>query len=118
MPFCKLADLRRDTKWSVINPTIYSRCFTAATRNPSRCELRLVFSHETKDCSHQELTESTIEGQLKSMEQSIQALVPAQLCPAVRLSGEMCRKWNRRDCNYLYCRHSHTCATHVGDLTQ
>ena len=34
MLFCKLADLRRDTKWSVINPTIYARCFTAATRNP------------------------------------------------------------------------------------
>ena len=92
-PFCKLAALRRDTKWSVINPTIYARCFTAATRNPPRCELCLAFSHETKDCSHQELMKSSIEGWLKSMEQSIQALVPAQPRPAVRSSGEVCRKW-------------------------
>ena len=38
MLFRKHATLRRDTKWSVINLTIYARCFTAATRNPPRCE--------------------------------------------------------------------------------
>ena len=97
--FRKLAALRRDTKCLVINPTIYARCFTAATRNPPRYELCLAFSHEMKDCNHWDFAESSIEGQLKGMKQSIQALIPAQACPAVKSSGEVCRKWNRGDCN-------------------
>ena len=32
--FHKLAVLRRDTKWLVINPTIYARFFTVTKRNP------------------------------------------------------------------------------------
>ena len=56
----KLAALRRDTKWLVINPTIYARCFTAATRNPPRCKLCLAFSHDTKDCSQQDIAECSI----------------------------------------------------------
>ena len=85
--FCKFAALRRDTKWSVINPTIYATCFTAATRKPPGCELCLAFSHEIKDCNHRDFAESSIEGQLKGMEQSIQALVPAQARPAVKSCG-------------------------------
>ena len=115
--FCKLAALRRDTKWSVINPTIYARCFTAATRKPPRCELCLAFSHEIKDCNHQDFAESSIEGQLKGMEQSIQTFVPAQARPTVKSSREVCRKWNRGDCNYPYCRHTHMCSS-CEDLTR
>ena len=72
--FCKLVALRRDTKWLVINLTIYARYFTAATRNPPRCELCLAFSH---DCSHQDFMECSIEIRLMSMEQSIETLIPA-----------------------------------------
>ena len=60
--FRKLAALRRDTKCSVINPTIYAKYFMAATRNPPSCELCLAFSHEMKDCNHQDFAESSIEG--------------------------------------------------------
>ena len=92
----------------VINPTIYARCFTAETMNPPRCELCLAFSHDTKDCSQWDIAECSIEGRLKSMEQTMQALVPAQPHPSVKSSGEVCRKWNRGECNYPYCRHTHT----------
>ena len=114
--FCKLAALRRDTNWSVINPTIYARCFMVATRNPTRCELCLAFSHDTKDCSHWDIAECSIEGQLKSMEQSMQALVPAQPHFAVKSSGEVCRKWNRGNTITLTAG-THICAAHVEDLT-
>ena len=68
MLFRKHAAIRRDTKWLVINPTIYTRRFTAATRNPPRCELCLAITHDTKDCSQRDATEYGIEGRLKSME--------------------------------------------------
>ena len=75
--FRKHAALRKESKWSVINPTIYARCFTSAPRNPAKCELCLAVTHDTWDCSHQEPSED-IEMRLRSMEQSIQGLSPSQ----------------------------------------
>ena len=109
--FRKHAALRRDTNWSVINPTIYARCFTAATRNPPRCKLCLAISHDTKDCSQQDITDYSLEGRLKSMEQTMWALAPAHPQTPVKSSGEVCRKWNRGECNYPYCRHTHVCSS-------
>ena len=116
MLFRKLAALRRDTKWSVINPTIYARCCMAATRNPPRCELCLAFSHETKDYSHREFAESSIEGRLKSMERSIQALVPAQ--PHLQSSRLVkCVGNGTWETEITLTAGTHMYAAHVGDLT-
>jgi len=101
---------RKEMRWSMINPTIYARCFTAATRNPPRCEVCLAVTHETKDCSQQEATKGDIEGRLRSMEQTIQNLSPAPPQHAIHFSGEVCRKWNKGDCSYPYCRHTHVCS--------
>ena len=109
--FQKLEALRRDTKWSVINPTIYARCFTVATRNPPRCELCLAFSHDTRYCSQRDIVECSIKGWLKSMEQTMQALVPTKPHPSVKSSGEVCRKWKWGECNCPYCRHTHVCSS-------
>ena len=110
--FCKLAALRRDTKWSVIKLTIYARCFTAATRKPPRCELCLAFSHEIKDCNHQDFAESSIEGQLKGMEQSIQTFVPAhahlQLSRPVKCVGN-----GIGETAITLTAGTHTCVAHV-----
>ena len=108
MLFCKYAALRRDTKWSVINPTIYTSSFMAATRNPPKCELHLAVTHDTKDCSQRDVSEHGIDGHLKSMEQTMQALVPPHLYPPVKSSGEVCRKWNQGECNYPLLQ-AHTC---------
>lgn len=107
--FRKHAALRRDSKWSVINPTIYSRCFTSAVRNPAKCELCLAVTHNTWDCSQRDPSED-IETRLRSMEQSIQGLSPAHPRPAIQFSGEVCRKWNKGECNYPYCKHTHVCS--------
>ena len=73
----KYVALRKETRWSMINPTIYTRCFTAATRNPPRCELCLSVAHETKDCSQHNSSEGDIEGRLRCMEQTIQSFSTA-----------------------------------------
>ena len=109
MLFHELTALRRHTKWSVIDPIIYARCFTAATRNPPRCELCLVITHDTKDCSQWDVAEYSIEGRLKSMEQT-------QPQPSIKSSGEVCRKWNKGECNYSYCKLTCVCSS-CGGLT-
>ena len=112
--FCKHAALRRESKWSVINLTIYARCFISAPRNPAKCELRLAVTHDTRDCFHREPGED-IETRLRSMEQSIQGLSPAQPCPTIHFLGEVCRKYNKGECNYLYCKHTHVCSSCGGN---
>ena len=62
--FCKHAALKSDTKWSVINPTLYARCFTGVAKNVARCELCWAAMHETKDCPQQLRCEPTWESQL------------------------------------------------------
>ena len=101
----------------MINPTIYARCFIAATRNPPRCKLCLSITHDTKDCCQQDVTEYGIERRLKSKEQTTQALIPTHPHPPVKLSGEVCRKWNRGECNYPFAG-THTCAACVMELTR
>ena len=110
MLFQKHAALRKETRWSVINPTIYARCFTTATRNPPRCELCLPVAHETKDCSQHNSSEGDIEGRLRCMEQTIQSFSMAPPRHNIQFSGEVCRKWNRGEYSYLYCRHTHVCS--------
>lgn len=92
--FRKHAALRREWRWRAINPTIYARCFTSATRNPAKCDLCLAITHDTRDCSQQDPSED-MESRLRSMERSIKGLWPAQPHPAIQFSGEVCRKWSK-----------------------
>ena len=110
MLFRKHTAFRNDTKWSVINPTIYARCFMAAARNPPRCETCLSVTHETKDCPQHDVSEWDIEARLRNMEQTIHNLPPAPTRHHIQFSGEVCRKWNKGECNYPFCRHTHVCS--------
>ena len=111
MLFHKHAALRRETRWSVINPTIYARCFTAATRSPPRCEVCLASTHDTRECSQRDVDEGDIEGRLRNMERTIQNLPPLPPRNVIQFSGEVCRKWNKGECRYAYCRHTHVCSS-------
>ena len=110
--FRKHAALKADTKWSVINPTLYARCFTGAARDVVRCELCWAATHETKDCAQQVGTERSLEARLQVIEDSVQVMTHAQQRnpqTQSRPSGEICRKYNNQGCNYPYCRHTHAC---------
>ena len=109
--FRKHAALRSDTRWSVINTTLYARCFTGAPREV-RCELCWANSHETKECLHLTGTDSAIESRMQLIEQSIQTMSQRRVQPTrPRSSGEVCRKFNNEGCTYPYCRHDHVCMT-------
>ena len=110
--FQKHTTLKADTKWSVINTTLYTRCFTGAPREVVRCELCWATSHDTKDCLHLARADSTIEFCVQNVKDSLHALLQQRSQPAhLRLSGEICRKFNNEGCTYPYCIHAHVCMT-------
>ena len=39
---------------------------------------------------------------------------PTQPRPPVRSFRDVCRKWNRKECNYPYCRYTHVCSSCEG----
>jgi len=117
MLFWKHMAHKKDTRWSVINPTIYARYFTAATRNPPMCEVCLAITHETKDCSQKEETEGDIEGRLRSMEQTIQNLSPVLSRHTIQFSEKSARS-GIRETAAIRSADTLTCAAYVERHTQ
>ena len=108
--FQKHAALKQDNKWSVINTTLYARCFTGAPKNPVKCETCLATTHETRDCDQWMFPEPSLKSRMESMERRMRQ-VPLPSRGAIRYSGEVCQKWNREECSFPYCRHTHVCST-------
>ena len=84
--FRKHAALKADTKWSVINTTLYASCFTGTPREVGQCELCWATSHDTRDCFRLAGAESTIEYRVQNIEDSIQAHAPDR---PVRYAGSL-----------------------------
>ena len=66
--FHKHVALRKDTIWSVINTTIYARCFTRAPRNPVRCGVCRAATHEMQDCGEELSQDMSLERRIENME--------------------------------------------------
>ena len=109
----KHAALKRDNKWSAINTTIYARCFTAAPRNPVRCGMCAATTHTTQDCVEGISPDTALERRMENMERQLTQWAPRPR-PPIRHSGEVCNKWNREECTFPYCRHTHVCSICAG----
>lgn len=117
--FRRQAALTGNTKWSVVNSTMYAMNFTGAAATKTRCELCLASSHTDRECAQRGNAEPDTRDRLKAIETAVLAMTrqpqPGQrpLLPAgpPRPSGEPCRKWNTTGCFFSRCRHSHTCST-------
>ena len=49
--FRRQAALTGNTRWSVINSTLYTMCFTGQATNMKRCELCFAISHTEGECA-------------------------------------------------------------------
>ena len=105
----KHAALKKDTKWSVINTTIYARCVMGAPRNPVKCEVCASTTHDTQDCIEGLSSSMSIEQCMELMERQLTQLAPRPRAP-IRHSGEVRKKWNREECSFPYCLHTHVCS--------
>jgi hypothetical protein len=115
--FRRQAALTGNTRWSGINSTLYTMCFTGMAAATKRCELGFATSHSERECAQRGDPDPDVKDRLKAIEAAVLALTNGQqkaATPSAKLSGEFCRKWNAGSCTYPRCRYNHTCSSCQG----
>ena len=117
--FRRQAALTGLTRWSAINPTLYTLCFAGSARTSSRCELCFATTHHTKECAQQGDPDPGVRERLRAIEKAVLSMSPVSGSPAAPLprgggpvrasSGQACRLWNNNRCTFRLCRHAHVC---------
>ena len=111
-------------KWSRINPSLFSLCFTGKAQIANRCDLCLAASHATKDCALVAEGDPDLPSRLKAVESAVAAFsqtgglssVDRRLQgPPRRTQDEVCRVWNEKRCYFRRCRFRHVCSTCAGN---
>lgn len=114
--FRRQAALTKNDRWSAINSTLYTMCFTGMASSTKRCELCFATTHSEQECAQRGDPDPGMKDRLKAIETAVLAMankrdpVGRQVQPAVVPSGEPCRKWNTVGCTYPRCRHTHACS--------
>ena len=100
-------------KWSAINPSIYSFCFTRKAAISTRCDLCLSTGHVTTNCPLQEDADPDLPIHLKAVETAVLSLAGQSKGSNVGTrikSGQVCRLFNNDACRYKNCKHLHQCS--------
>ena len=111
--FRRQAAITGNKKWSQINPSLYSICFTGCAQVQSRCELCMSVVHSTKQCVLVTDTDPELPARIKAVESAVVSLAAQQSsslkahCPS---SSEVCRLYNENRCRFPKCRYRHACA--------
>ena len=115
--FCCQAALT--AKWSAINPTLYSICFTGVAQATTRCEICLATSHSMKDCAKQGNPDPGVLDWVKALESMVLSVSPRASLSATPLENcqqmEICHLWNRNRCSFRRYRYCHVCLSCKGD---
>jgi len=103
-------------KWSVVNPTLYTTCFTGAERTgTSRCELCFATSHSDQGCAQRGNLDLGLPDRLKAVKSVVLSLsngasASGRRPPQVfQPSEEICRLWNNNMCRFCNCHYTHLC---------
>ena len=110
------AALTGNERWSVINTTLYTMCFTGRPSLTKRCELRFASTHTEQECAQRGGPDPEMKDRLKVLETAVLAMTSKQDQAAklnhqpIKPSGKPCWKWNGGECTYPRCRHSHVCS--------
>ena len=117
--FRRQAALTGLTRWSVINPTLYTLCFAGSARTATRCELCFATTHHTKECAQQGYPDPGVRDRLRAIEKAVLSLTPSAGPSAAVLpqggglvrapSGQACCLWNDNKCTFRHCHHAHVC---------
>ena len=103
-------------QWSQVNPSLYTICFTGKAKRMGRCERCLSAAHKTEECSLPNEDDPDMAKRLKTIEAAVMALTQSSSSSLPRgQSGEICRKYNRGECTFRYCKYGHRCATCRGN---
>ena len=112
------AAITGNRKWSQINPSLYSICFTGCAQALTCCELCLSSTHTTNQCILAADSDLELLARLKAVESTVVYLA-TQHQNALKvyrpLSTEICRLYNDNRCRFLKCRYRHACLKCNGD---
>ena len=119
--FRRQAAITHNDRWSIINSTLYTMCFTGMASSTKRCELCFASTHTEQECAQRGNPDPGMKDRLRAIETAVLAITGKQeqatkpVTFSVKPSGEPCRKWNSVGCSYPRCRHSHVCSTCRGN---
>lgn len=68
--FRRQAALTHNDRWSVINSTLYTMCFTGMASSTQRCELCFASTHTEQECAQRGNPGSGMKDRLKALENS------------------------------------------------
>ena len=74
--FRRQAALTGLTRWSAINPTLYTLYFVRSARTATRCELCFATTHHTKECAQQGDPDPGVRDRLRAIEKAVLSLTP------------------------------------------
>ena len=81
LAFRRQAALTRLTRWSAINPTIYTLCFVGLAMTATSCELCFASTHTAKECAQQGDPDPGVKDHLKAIEKVVLSLAPGATRP-------------------------------------
>ena len=111
--FRRQAAITGNKKWSQINPSLYSICFTGCAQVQSRCELCMSVAHSTKQCVLATDPDPELPARIKAVESAVVSLAAQQsssLLARRPSSSEVCRLYNENCCRFPKCRYRNACA--------
>lgn len=108
--FRRQAAITGNRRWSQINPSLYSICFTGRAQQASRCELCFNSTHQTKECALMAEPDPELPSRVKAVEAAVVSLAahrPPEFKPTARGT---CNLWNANRCRFTRCRFRHVCS--------
>ena len=99
-------------RWSKINPSLYTVCFTGKARKAIRCDLCLSAGHKTEECSLAGEDDPDITQRMKAVESAVVAFSANPQtggAPRGYRSPEVCRLFNEKRCRFRNCKYRHVC---------
>ena len=106
------AAVTNNRKWSAVNSSIYSLCFTGKASGRKRCDICRSTNHTTKSCPDEDKIDVQLPTRLKTIESALLTLATAktEAADGPGPSTEVCRLYNNNKCRYKKCKYRHACA--------
>ena len=108
--FRRQAAITGNRRWSQINPSLYSICFTGWAQQSSRCELCFNSTHQTKEYALMAEADPELPARLKAVEAAVVSLATHRLPETKPTMRGTCHLFNANRCRFTRCRFRHACS--------
>lgn len=96
-------------KWSQVNPSLYTVCFTGKARRATRCDLCLSSAHKTEECHLWNDDDPDLAKRMRAVETAVVAFSSNSNVAKTSVTAEVCRLYNQRKCRFRNCKYTHIC---------